>query len=211
MRWFTEHGLLVVAVAGEDVQVHRKLEVRRRRPELLVVVRVKRQVRVRRLPDERTLEALLGATLEFLHSVVDVVHGDGRHSHQPVGRHRGVLHHPVVVGAERNFLQLGVVHGEVRQQVGGEEHLRAHPVGLHLGDALVRVRSARLGLKALPQLQLGKARHLVPVTLGSPFHEDVRRLHDVGVRRNNDFTARQCSVVCHLIVPLANVSQISRT
>ena len=119
----TEHRLLVIAVAGEDVQMHRHLEILGRRPELLVVVGPERQVRVRRLPDERALEPRLGAALQFLDRLVDVVHGDGRHPHQPVGRHRAIVHHPVVVGAKRHLLKLGVVHGEMRQQIGREEDL----------------------------------------------------------------------------------------
>src|SRR5688572_13573252 len=51
-----EHRLLVVAVPGENVQVNRQIQCLRRFPEFIVVLRMKRQVRMRRLPYDRTLD-----------------------------------------------------------------------------------------------------------------------------------------------------------
>src|SRR4029434_3642809 len=62
-----EHGFLMVAMSGEDMQIYRHVEILGSRPELIVMFRMKRQVRMRRLPDDRSLKARLSTTLTPLY------------------------------------------------------------------------------------------------------------------------------------------------
>src|SRR6266498_3943930 len=96
---------------------------------------MKRQIRVRRLPDDRTLYAGLGAALEFLYGFIDIVDGDRDDPNQALRRHFTVIDQPVVVSTETDRLEFAVVHSEVRQQIGRKEHFGAEPVGFHLFDA----------------------------------------------------------------------------
>src|SRR5690606_1202916 len=63
-----------VAEAGENMEMHRKLEILRRRPETLVMLGGKGQARVRHLPDHRADDALLLAALHLGDGVIDIVH-----------------------------------------------------------------------------------------------------------------------------------------
>src|SRR5205807_6994169 len=64
----TEHGFLVVAMPGKDMQVDGHVQILGRRPELIVMLRVKRQVRMRRLPDDRSLKASFGTARSEEHT-----------------------------------------------------------------------------------------------------------------------------------------------
>ena len=123
--------------------------------------RVKRQIRVRRLPDDRALYAGLGAALEFLYRFIDIVDGDRGDPDQALRRHVAILDQPIVVGAETDGLELTVVHSEVGQQIRREEHFGAETVGFHLFDSVRWIRSPGMSLETAADFQLRKARHLI--------------------------------------------------
>src|SRR5262245_35288967 len=148
-------------MTGQNVQMHGNLQILRCRPELVVVFRVKRQIRMRRLPDDRALYAGLGAALEFLYGFIDIVDGDRSDADQALRRHSTVFDQPVVISTETDRLELAVVHGEVRQQIGRKKYFGAEPVGFHFFYAARRIGSAWMGLKTAAHFQFWEARHLV--------------------------------------------------
>ncbi len=64
--------------AGEDMQMHRQIEILRGGPETLVVIRGKWQFFVRHLPDHCADNAGLLAALHLRDSMIDIEHGDQR-------------------------------------------------------------------------------------------------------------------------------------
>src|SRR5262249_35302094 len=62
------------------------------------------------------------------------------------GRIAAILCEPVVVHAETGPLQSGIFEPEQSESQGGIEHLRLHPVQLHIWQPLRRVPPARAGI-----------------------------------------------------------------
>ena len=104
--------LLAVVVAGQDMKADRHLQVLCGGPQFVVMIRAQRQIRMWRLPDQRTSHAHLPRALELRHRMVDVVGGDAGETDEPVRGDRAVLDEPVVVGAEARLLQRRVVQPE---------------------------------------------------------------------------------------------------
>ena len=73
---------------------------------------------MRRLPDDRALQAGFGTALQLFYRLIDVVNRDSGNTDQALGRHLTILDQPIVVRPEAGLLQFSVVHGEVRQQIG---------------------------------------------------------------------------------------------
>src|SRR6266545_4711212 len=114
---------------------------------------MKRQIRVRRLPDDRTLYTGLGAAFEFLYRFIDIVDGDRGDPDQALRRHFTIIDQPVVVSTETDGLEFAVVHSEVGQQIGREQHLGAEPIGFHLLDSMGWIRSPGMSLKTAADFQ----------------------------------------------------------
>src|SRR5207247_6322535 len=108
----TEHGFLVVAMPGKDMQVDGHVQILGRRPELIVVFRAKRQVRMRRLPDDRALQAGFGAPLQLFYRLINVVNRDSSNTDQALGRHLTMLNQPIVIHPDAGLLPSSVINGE---------------------------------------------------------------------------------------------------
>src|SRR6185503_19519992 len=188
-----------VAVAGQDVQAHGRLQLLARGPEPVVVTGVKRQLRMRRLPDERALQPRQVAALELLHRMIDVIDGDHGHADEALHVRAAVVDQPVVVDAEAGFLQAGVCLGEETQPQRRVEDLGAQAVDLHLSDARARVPAAGLLLETLAQLVGRKLRRGLAVFFGYALLPQVDRLHYVRIGRNDDAvdSARLVLALCH--------------
>ncbi len=108
-------GLAVHAVAetGQDVQMHRQVEILRRRPEALIMIRGERQTSdaaparssCRRCP-------CFLAAFHLGDGVIDVVHGDQRDAEQTIRNFLAVIDDPVVVSSKQAFLQCGILDAE---------------------------------------------------------------------------------------------------
>ena len=177
----TEHGFLVVAMPGKDMQVDGHVQILGRRPELIVMLRVKRQVRMRRLPDDQALQAGFGAALELFYRLINVVNRDSGNTDQALGRHLAILDQPIVVCPEAGLLQFSIIHGEVRQQIGGVEHFCAETIGFHLFDSARWIRAAGMGLKTFSDFEHRKNRSLVSQCRRNPLLQSVGWLHHVRV------------------------------
>src|SRR4029453_4614069 len=196
-----EHSFLVVAMSGEDMQIHRHVEILGSRPELIVMFRMKRQVRMRRLPDDRSLKAGLRATLQLLYRPVDVINRDRSDTNQTIGSNVTIIKQPIVVRSETGLLKLCVVHGEGGQQIGWVKHPSAWPVGLHLLDPTIWVRPSGMGLEAFPDFELGKNRSFFSERRCDSLLYGIGWFHHMGVRRNQHLAACIISIASHKIFP----------
>src|SRR5215510_2411859 len=113
---------------------------------------------MRRLPDDRPFEAGPCTTLQLLYRALDLIDRDRTDTDQTIRSNFAIINQPVVVRSETGFLQLCIVHGEVRQQVGRVKHLSAEPIRLHFLDSAIWVRPAGMGLKAFPYFEHRKNR-----------------------------------------------------
>src|SRR5438034_2103969 len=80
--------ILIVAVARQNVQAYGRIQVRRRCPEFIIVARIKRKIRMWRLPDNGAFKSGLVAALQLLNADIYVIDRDGWNTD-----------HPTVVGA----------------------------------------------------------------------------------------------------------------
>jgi len=124
---------------------------------------------MRRLPDNRAVHAGFGTAFKLLDAFVDVVNRNCRDPEQTLGRHFAVIDQPIIVGAERDFLKLGIVHRKVGQKIRREKHFAAYAICFHLCDSVRWVRAAGMRLKARSDRQFRKTRHLIPKRLRRPF------------------------------------------
>src|SRR5207237_1786400 len=178
--------LAVIAEAGEDVHADRRFEVLRRRPEAVIVAGLERQIRMRRLPDERAMEAGLAAALELLHRVVDVVHRDRRDADEAIAIDAAIFQQPVVVGPEAGLLQPGVALREEAKEQRRVEHFGAEAVDLHLLDPGARIVSAGALLESFAELVRREQRRRFAIVLRHALLPQIHRLHDMGVGRDDD-------------------------
>src|SRR5438067_5973157 len=147
---------------------------------------MKRQIRMRRLPDERAFQPLPAAALELLHRLVDVVHRDRRDADEAVRRDAAVLEQPIVVDAKAGLLQPRVREREKAEHQRGVEHLRAQAIDFHLLDARVRIVAAGALLEALAELVRRKERRRVAALRRHARLPQVDRLHHAGVGRDDE-------------------------
>src|SRR3989442_11271642 len=147
---------------------------------------MKRQIRMRRLPDDRAVEAGLAAALELLHGTVDVVHRDRRDADEAVARDAAVFEKPIVVGAEAGFLQPGVMQVEEVKDARPIEPLGGEAVDLHLLDPGVRIVTVFALLEAFAELVRREERRRLAIFLRHALLPQVDRLHHMGVGRYDD-------------------------
>src|SRR6266536_5918222 len=152
---------------------------------------------MRRLPDDRSLETGLCATLQLLYRPVDVIDRDRSDTNQTIRSNLTIINQPIVVRSETGLLKLCVVHGEVRQQIGRVKHLGAEPIGFHLLDSAIWVRPPRMGLKALAYFELGKNRSFFSERRRNSLLHGVGWFHNVGVRRNQHLETCIISIASH--------------
>src|SRR5713226_1905845 len=138
----------LVAMAGQDVQVNRHIELLRRGPELIVVFRVKGQARMRHLPNDGASEAGFFAAFQLFYRCIDVVHGDGGDADQAFGSRLTIVDQPVVVGGKASGLQFRIIKMEKVQEIRRVQHFRTEAIGLHLCDSAGGMCPAGMGLEA---------------------------------------------------------------
>src|SRR5262245_55297143 len=156
---------------------------------------------MRRLPDDRSFEAGLRTTLQLLYCPVDIIDRDRADADQTIRSNFAIINQPVVVCSETGFLQLCIIHGEVRQQIGRIKHLGAKPISLHLLDPAIWIRSAGMGLKALPYFEHRKNRSFFSERGRNSLLYGIGWFHHVGVRRNQHLAACVVSVASHKVFP----------
>src|SRR5215471_10646290 len=156
---------------------------------------------MRRLPDDRSPESGFGATFQLLYCPVDIIDRDRADADQTIRSNFAIINQPVVVRSETGLLQLCIVHGEVRQQVGRVKHLSAKPIRLHLLDSAIWVRPAGMGLKAFPYFEHRKNRSFFSERGRNSLLYGIGWFHHVGVRRNQHLAACVVSVASHKVFP----------
>src|SRR3954451_296465 len=116
IRLNTRPGGLVTGVteAGQDVQIDRHRHLTGSVPKWIVMLGCKRQLRMGDVPDKSTLQPHVGAALQLLDGILDVISGDTRNAHKPAGCRRAILDKPVVVDAEARFLKLTILYRKLR-------------------------------------------------------------------------------------------------
>src|SRR5688572_26214873 len=77
--------VFVVAVARQDVQADRRLEILSSSPKFIIMAGMERQIGMGRLPNDRPFQPRLAATFELFNAIVDVIDRDGRDADQSVG------------------------------------------------------------------------------------------------------------------------------
>src|SRR5215468_2468771 len=154
---------------------------------------------MRRLPDDRSFEAGLRTTLQLLYRAIDIIDRDRADTDQTIRSDFAIINQPVVVCSETGLLQLRIIHGEVRQQIGRIKHLGAKPISLHLLDPAIGIRSAGMGLKTLPYFEHRKNRSFFSERGRNSLLYGIRWFHHVGVRRNQHLAACVVSVASHKV------------
>src|SRR5215471_20831686 len=154
---------------------------------------------MRRLPDDRSPESGFGATFQLLYCPVDIIDRDRADADQTIRSNFAIINQPVVVCSETGLLQLCIIHGEVRQQVGRVKHLGAKSIGFHFLDSAIWVRPAGMGLKALPYFEHRKNRSLFSERGRNSLLYGIGWFHHVGVRRNQHLAACVVSVASHKV------------
>src|SRR5262245_41272451 len=161
---------------------------------------------MRRLPDDRPFEAGLRTTLQLLYCPIDVIDRYRPDADQTIGSDFAIINQPVVVCSETGVLQLCVVHGEVRQQIGRIKHLGTKPIGFHLLDPAIWVRPAGMGLEAFTYFEHRKNRSLFSERRWHSLLYGIGWFHHMGVRRNQHLAACVVSVASHKVFPPLAVS-----
>src|SRR6266542_6126386 len=104
--------ILVVAVAGQDVQAYGRIQVLSRGPEFVIVAGVKRKIRMGRLPDNRAFEAGLAAAFQLFDADIDIIDRNGWNPDQPVSIDATIIDQPIIIDPEARLLHASIVESE---------------------------------------------------------------------------------------------------
>src|SRR5207253_10580998 len=110
--------ILIVTVARQNVQAYGRIQIRRSCPEFIIVVRIKRKIRMWRLPDNGAFESGLVTALQLFNADIYVIDRDGWNTDQPTRVDAAVFDQPIVVDAEKGLLHSSIVEGEKIQHQG---------------------------------------------------------------------------------------------
>src|SRR6266540_1223269 len=114
--------ILVVTVAGQNMQTHGSIELLARGPEFVVMTGVKGEIGMGCLPNNRALESRFVASLELFDAVIDVIDRNGRNADEPIRIDAAVVDKPVIVDAKASFLQTGIIESEEIEHQGRIKH-----------------------------------------------------------------------------------------
>src|SRR5262245_18501855 len=105
-------ALHAAAETGKDVQMDRHYEILGRSPERFIMVRRKRQILMRNLPNHRAAEPFLLAALELFDRMVSIVNGNQGDADKTLRRTPAVINEPVVIHAKTPLLKRGILDTE---------------------------------------------------------------------------------------------------
>src|SRR2546428_7086318 len=147
---------------------------------------MKRKIRVRRLPYDRSPQSSFMTALQFPDGMIDVVDGNRGDADQSLRRGLAILNQPVIVDSKTGFLQARVIERKEIQHQRRVKNLRAEPIGLHLLDPGVWIPTAGMRLESFADFMRREERRLLAAFLRHPLLPKVGRLHDVRIRRDDD-------------------------
>src|SRR6516164_2268137 len=132
------------------VEADREIEILGRRPERLVIGMMDHLVVVGVGPNEAAAEAQFLFGKAYLGDrEVDRLQWQHRDAEQAIGIGLAIIGEPAVVGAARRSGELGVLNRAGEQAEAWIEEGGVDAVGIHVGDALVRIKPARLSVLIL--------------------------------------------------------------
>src|SRR5579883_690828 len=138
------------AARGALMEADRHIEVFGRLPERLVALGVDHLVAVRVGTNETGAEAeFFAREFHLFDRQFDRLQWQHRHPEQPVGIGLAVIGEPQIVGMAHRSREFGVVDRAGKQAKARIKESRIDAVGIHIGDALMRVEAAGLAVLVL--------------------------------------------------------------